>query len=377
MTDITTWENEMTVRPMGRSIMRTAAAGGLAALIAACASGAPTTASPGSVPSVAPTTASTTTPTPTPSKAAVASAVPSPGTTVGDGEEWIAYQQNASTGIYLIRLDGSGDHAAFPFVPGGEQLHPDWSPDGTRIAFSVDGDTRVIWAGDADGSHTAKLVDCVAPCMWVDEGAWSLDGRSYIYHRMVGKDGVGVSTLEILDLATNKTRVVLTAPKGRAFYQPRWSPDSTRVVTEFAKMSSAAVDSDVIGVALAIVDVTAAKPVAKEITQASELTNSPDWSAATDLIVFAQPSTSAGFDGPSDIVTIHPDGTGRTTVISVQPRGGQTPQPAWSPDGSWIIFVDPGSTMQTVKVDGSGLAPAVATGGGTGLHPRYRPLSKT
>jgi Tol biopolymer transport system component len=254
-------------------------------------------------------------------------------------------------------------------VPGGEQLHPDWSPDGKRIAFSIDGDARTIWVGDADGSKTAKLVDCVAPCVWVDEGAWSPDGRSYAYHRMVSKDGNDVSTLEVLDLASDKTRVVLTAPKGRALYQPRWSPDSSKLVTEFTKGS----DDDVVGVALQIVDLTAAKPVAREITEASELTNSPDWSPAGDLIVFAQPSTAAGFDGPSDIVTMHPDGTGRRTVISVQPRGGQTPQPAFSPDGSRIIFVDEASTMMTVALDGSGLAPAVATGSGSGLHPRYRP----
>jgi hypothetical protein len=81
----------------------------------------------------------------------------------------------------------------------------------------------------------------------------------------------------------------------------------------------------------------------------------------------------AGFDGPSDLVTIHPDGTGRTTVMSVGPRGGQTPQPAWSPDGSRILFVQPDGSMATVAVDGSALAPAVATGLGRGLHPRYRP----
>ena len=365
MADIATWEDVMTVRRMDRSIVRTVAAGSLSLLVAACASGAAATPTP------AASVAATAAPTPAPTTLVSPSTAPSLVPTTGDGEEWIASQGNL--GIRLIRPDGSGDHTAFPFVPGGEQLHPDWSPDGKRIAFSVEGDTRVIWAGDADGSNTAKLVDCVAPCWWVDEGAWSPDGHSYIYHRMVDKGGVGVSTLEILDLATNKARVVLTAPEGRAFYQPRWSPDSTQVVTEFAKTSSPAIDSDVIGVALAIVDVTAAKPVAKEITQASELTNSPDWSWATNLIVFAQPNSAAGFDGPSDLVTIHPDGTGRTTVISVLPRGGQTPQPAWSPDGSRIIFVEPDSTMKTVAVDGSGLAPAVAAGAGTGLHPRYRP----
>ena len=358
----------MTTRGNSGSIMRIVAAGSLAALVAACSSvaGAPTTSTP------AVSVAQTIAPTPTTTPAATASPAPSPDMTVRDGEAWIAAQWEGM--IQLIRPDGNGGHTAFPDMPGGEQLHADWSPDGKRIAFSIQGtDSEVIWAGDADGSHAAKLVDCVAPCVWVDEGAWSPDGRSYIYHRMIDRDGVGVSTLEILDLAANKTRVVLTAPEDRAFYQPRWSPDSSKVVTEYVKKTGPAVDSDITGVALAIVDVTAAKPVAREITEASEFTNSPDWSGTTDLIVFAQPNSAAGFDGPSDLVTIHPDGTGRTTVTSVLPRGGQTPQPAWSPDGSRIIFVDPDSTMKTIKVDGSDLTNAVATGAGTGLHPRYRP----
>ena len=206
------------------------------------------------------------------------------------------------------------------------------------------------------------------------------------------------------------------------------------MITECVKMASSAFDSDVVGVALAIVDVTAAKPVAREITKASELTNSPDWSAATNLIVFARPSTSAGFDGPSDLVTIHPDGTGRTTVTSVLPRGGQTPQPArspdgnnpdwsrvsdrivctkplrasgfdgpadldalrpdgtgfapltalaasggdaikptWLPDGSGVIFNDSNGWMSTILADGTGLAPAISHDPIPGLHPRLRP----
>ena len=358
----------MTGQRMDPSIMRTAAAASLAVLVAACSSvaGAPMTPAP--VVSIAPTIA----PTPTTTPAATASPAPTPDTTVRDGEAWIAAQWEGKIG--LIRPDGSGEHAAFPDVPGGEQLHADWSPDGKRIAFSIQGtDTEEIWAGDAGGSNTATLVDCVAPCVWVDEGAWSPDGRSYIYHRMIDRDGVGVSTLEILDLASNKTHVVLTAPEDRAFYQPRWSPDSSKVVTEYVKKAGSAVDSDITGVALAIVDVTAAKPVAREITKASEFTNSPDWSGTTDLIVFAQPSSAAGFDGPSDLVTMHPDGSGRTTVTSVGPHGGQTPEPAWSPDGSRIIFVDMDGTMKTIAVDGSDLARAVATGPRAGFHPRYRP----
>ena len=286
----------MTVRLADHSIRRFVAAGSLATLVAACAAGPSGT--PRTPAAVAPTSAATSAASP-----AASSSLAPASTAVGVGDEWIASQSDAK--IHLIRPDGSGDHAVFPNVPGGEQLHPDWSPDGKRISFSVDDGTRVIWAGDADGSNTSKLVECAAPCVWVDEAAWSPDGRSLVYHRMVSRAGVGVSTLEILDLAT-KTRGGRPDRTRRSGLLPaalvaRWHPGGDRV----RRMSGTASDSDVVGVALAVVDVTAAKPVASEITRASELTNSPDWSRVTDLIVFAQPSTPAGFDGPSDLVTIH------------------------------------------------------------------------
>lgn len=338
---------------------------GLVLTVMACASAQPT--------------ATATPPTATPTEAAAAASPtvapkpsPSNDTTVADGEAWIAAQGTGT--IRLIRPDGTGDHVPFPLAPGGEQLHPDWSPDGQRLSFTTRGETDVIWIGNVDGTGTKLVVDCQAPCAWADEAAWSPDGNSLIYQRMSSKGGTGVSTLEVLDLASGKAHVVITAPEGRAFYQPRWSPDGTKVVTEFVKMAGHAFDSDVVGVALAIVDVTAAKPVATEITKAADLTNSPDWSWATDTIVFAQPNTPAGFEGPSDLVTMQPDGSDRTVVLSVGARGGQTPQPAWSVDGSRIIFVQPDSSMATVAADGSDPAPAVATGHGQGLHPRYRPV---
>ncbi len=357
--------------PIDRTIRITSTVA-LAISLAACGSTAsmgtraPSPVAPSAATSSA-LSAPTASPAPSPSTAVVDD------TTVGEGQAWIAFQDH-NVSLHLIRPDGTGDHAVFPLIPGGMQLHPDWSPDGAHLSLTLRGDTDVIWVGDADGSNTRKVTDCVDPCKLTDEAAWSPDGTSLIYHRMVSKpDGVGVSTLELLDLATDKTRVVLTAPAGRAFYQPRWSPDGTRVVTEFVTMASPAFDSDVIGVALAIVDVASAKPTVTELTDATTLTNSPDWSWVTDRLVFARPSTARGFDGPNDIVTMNPDGTAQTIVTSVGSRGGQTPQPAWILDGTRIVFVDPGSHMLTIALDGSDQQPAVAGDPIYGLHPRYRP----
>ena len=301
--------------------------------------------------------------------------VPSPslGAIVGPGEAWIASQERGL--VRLVRPDGSGDHAVFPMIPGGEQLHPDWSPDGMRLSLTTRGETDEIWVGNADGSNPQKVVECQAPCAWADEAAWSPDGTKLIFQRMVSDGGVGVSTLETHDVTSGATRTVAAAPAGRAFFQPRWSPDGTRLVTEYVVFAGTPPEIDVTGVALAIVDLSADVPTITEITDAADLTNSPDWSWATDRIVFAQPNTPAGFDGSSDLVTMRPDGSDRMTVLSVDPRDGQTPQPAWSTDGTRIIFVQPDSSMATIGADGSDPAPAIEVGPGRGLHPRYRPAT--
>jgi Tol biopolymer transport system component len=306
------------------------------------------------------------TPQPTPSPA------PS-GEVIGDGEAWIAYMASfGSNQIEVVRPDGTGRHRLFPLVPGGEHQHPDWSPDGMRLVFSVIGtDTQVIWVGDADGGNTSLLVDCQAPCEWVDEPAWSPDGGSVAYQRTTSKGGVDVSTLEILDLATRQTRVLFTAPTGQAVSAPRWSGDGTRLVFEY--LTSPAADAEVTDEALAIIDVTSASPTPRQITKPEDRCNNPDWSWVNDRIVCTKPVATSGVEGPSDLYTLRPDGTGFAALTDLAASGGDAIKPTWLPDGTGVIFNSDGA-MRTILADGTGLAPAISGSSQVpGLHPRLRP----
>lgn len=293
---------------------------------------------------------------------------------VGPGETWIAATTQLM--IHLIRPDGSGDHVPFSSVPGGGQYHPDWSPDGSRLSFTHRAERDTIWMGNADGSEARLAADCQDPCVYAREAAWSPDGRSLLYSRLVVEDGIGTSTLETVNVETSETSVLVTAPKHFAFSQPRWSPDGHRIVTEYGEYPLDNLDGFPNGVALAIVDLTGREATVEQITDPAALSNSPDWSWATNLLVFARPSSpeTDGFDGAYELVTMRPDGTGATAVTVVGPRDGQTPQPAWSPDGSRILFVQPDTTIMAVALDGSAPQPAIATAYGRGLHPRYRPV---
>jgi len=175
------------------SILRLLGAVAVASVAAGCAAAGaaspPSTSSPTAAiaPSAPAPPAATLPPTPPPTIA------PTPDSTaVADGEPWIAYQ--GGTGgppkIRLVRPDGTGDHMLAPGIKAGDQLHPDWSPDGRRIVFAADDDdgTRDLWTADADGSDPAKAFDCADTCPRSDDPAWAPDGRTLLFRRSSAGD---------------------------------------------------------------------------------------------------------------------------------------------------------------------------------------------
>jgi hypothetical protein len=67
-----------------------------------------------------------------PSEPSAASTQPSEALAVGDGQEWIVFQ-GAPLGLSLIQPSGAGNHVILG--PPGDQVHPDWSPDGSQIGY--------------------------------------------------------------------------------------------------------------------------------------------------------------------------------------------------------------------------------------------------
>jgi Tol biopolymer transport system component len=354
----------------------------VAALVAACGGAA---SSPSAAPSPSLTaTSAPATPSPQPDPTAT------PATTSGalvPGEPWLAYQSGGrfGYGIYLMRPDGTDLLFPISGVPAGVQEHPEWSPDGTRLLFTVteaedDGsETEDIWVADTATWEPQRLVDCEAPCTSADEPAWSPDGAAIAFQRIVEEDGGFASTLELLDVATGATRVVLEAPARRAILAPRWSPDGGRLVVELLELAGDGVDADLAGDGLAIVDLAAAAPALDEIVPADRLANNPDWSPAGDLIVFSAPAEGGELGGKlSDLWTVAPDGSDPTRITDLAAGGGSAIHPTFTPDGEQILFVldDPAAgrmgVIAAVRPDGSDLGPATPTSL-TGTHPRLRP----
>jgi Tol biopolymer transport system component len=322
-----------------------------------------------------------------------------PGNTVRPGEPWMVYQRFTNSGdfpldIRLVRPDGTGDHPLLTERPG-NQTHPDWSPDGNRIVYTVD-DTQ-LWIANADGGAPAKLpIDCSAPCILIDEAAWSPDGQEIVFIREEEPPGkLPFDLVQAIDLADNTVRTVYTPPSLQGTNHPRWAPNGESIVLELTRFDSAEAQGPN-GSAVATVDTTNPSATAVLLTDWSLFAAYPDWSWSNDTIVFSTYDLGrrdvGGFadpSPPSDLYTVNPEGTGLTqlthnpngtTLIRNKTASGPlSTQPTWSPDGTTIILVQvdgrtwPGWSMSELDADGSNPRPAIGGPLIVGTHPRLRP----
>jgi hypothetical protein len=362
------WPATATAGTGGRAVLVVAVGAVAVAMFGAILSGGqqappPISGSPSAPPSSAP-------PSPSPSASRPV---------VGDDEAWISLiaQTGAGYGVHFVRPDGSDLHRWAAGIPG-TQEHPDWSPDGRQLVVDTrDGaGVRDLWIADADGSDARRVIDCVDPCTGVDEPAWSPDGASIAFQRIViGDLGTLTSTLEILDLATETTHVVLTMPARQVLLAPRWAPDSRRLVVEVARLpeDSYLVDPD--GGAIGIVDLDATQPVVELLTEFASFGQLPDWSPDGDWIVWV--SSVDGDPGHTELVRSRPDGTDVETITAVVPDGAAAVNPTYTPDGTQILFTriaaSGDTALMSIAPDGTDLRVSSADVEAFIGWPRLRP----
>lgn len=215
-------------------------------------------------------------------------------------------------------------------------MFPQWSHDGRRIAFTSDRDgDPEIYVMDADGSHPVRLTYAPGrdahPC-------FSPDDRTIVFQspRANGRD----TNIYRMD-ADGSLVVQLTNLKGFAGV-PVYSPDGKRIAFQWRETSDF---EDRAKWKIGVMD--AAGRNLHFITQGDANDQVPNWSRDGRRLIFYSDRI-----GKNQIYTMRPDGSdvGRLAVTAFDDNAA-----SWSPDGRQIAFTsdrDGNAEIYVMDADG-------------------------
>lgn len=248
--------------------------------------------------------------------------------------------------ICLANPDGS---ESFDLTEGGIAGWPQWSPDGTKVAFMRDlsGGNQEIYVVNADGTDEARLTDDPA----LDQfPAWSPDGSEIVFQT----DRYGNFDVYVMDSDGGREINLTSHPDFDGW--PSFSPDGTKILLYSLWPMGIHVHAQGETAPSLIIDGESYEVMVMDAegTTATNLSHNvstdwfPLWSPDGSKIAF-----QSDRDGTGEIFSMNADGTAQQNLTQNLALDGG---PAWSPNGSRIAFVslrDGNPEIYVMNADGS------------------------
>lgn len=253
----------------------------------------------------------------------VISAGPSP-TPVGGGVGQIAFAsaRDGLPQVYLMNVDGTGVTRLTDLADGACQ--PDWSPDGTRIAFTSPCRTSreiypgsSVWVTGVDGSDLKPL--SAAPGGDFDP-AWSPNGDQIAFTSL--RDGHP----QVYVMQADGSRQTNLSESSALESEPDWSPSGSQLL--YVSVRS--------GVREVWIRPSGGGEGRRLSRSGGRDNSDPNWSPDGEMVVFSQDIGGVSrlvvtrfIEGGAPEVRVCPEGP-----LSVQPMS----EARWSVDGRWFVF---------------------------------------